>query len=181
MAGVEGQGPFLPAALYQVSCRLLGCRLANMQPGSRPYAWLFSTGSGACMQVRGHQWAGTCCRWPHSAMPSPCLLLLDLGPKGLVGTGGHTESSGTYMCVFWRGRGGELTLVLAGKKSAQACPAPEHSDRLTRHAPCQNPLSSPTLCLESLKRLHRVCCFPVSALHCAQCCSIERGTWSGTS
>ena len=25
MAGVEGQGPFLPAALYQVSCRLLGC------------------------------------------------------------------------------------------------------------------------------------------------------------
>ena len=41
MAGVEGQGPFLPAALYQVSCRLLGCRLANMQPGSRPCAWLF--------------------------------------------------------------------------------------------------------------------------------------------
>ena len=41
MAGVEGQGPFLPAALYQVSCRLLGCRMANMQPGSRPYAWLF--------------------------------------------------------------------------------------------------------------------------------------------
>ena len=41
MAGVEGQGPFLPAALYQVSCRLLGCRLANTQPGSRPYAWLF--------------------------------------------------------------------------------------------------------------------------------------------
>ena len=40
MAGVEGQGPFLPEALYQVSCRLLGCRLANMQPGSRPYAWL---------------------------------------------------------------------------------------------------------------------------------------------
>ena len=39
MAGVEGQGPFLPAALYQVSCCLLGCRLANMQPGSRPYAW----------------------------------------------------------------------------------------------------------------------------------------------
>ena len=39
MAGVEGQGPFLPAALYQVSCRLLGCRRANMQPGSRPYAW----------------------------------------------------------------------------------------------------------------------------------------------
>ena len=36
MAGVEGQGPFLPAALYQVSCRLLGCRLANMHP----YAWL---------------------------------------------------------------------------------------------------------------------------------------------
>ena len=41
MAGVEGQGPFLPAALHQVSCRLLGCRLANMQPGSCPYAWLF--------------------------------------------------------------------------------------------------------------------------------------------
>ena len=41
MAGVEGQGPFLPAALYQVSCHPLGCRLANMQPGSRPYAWLF--------------------------------------------------------------------------------------------------------------------------------------------
>ena len=39
MAGVEGQGPFLPAALYQVSCRLLGCRMANMQPGSSPYAW----------------------------------------------------------------------------------------------------------------------------------------------
>ena len=28
MAGVEGQGPFLPAALYQVICRLLGCRIA---------------------------------------------------------------------------------------------------------------------------------------------------------
>ena len=41
MAGVEGQGPFLPAALYQVSCRLLGCRIANMQPGTRPYAWPF--------------------------------------------------------------------------------------------------------------------------------------------
>ena len=26
MAGVEGQGRFLFAALYQVSCRLLGCR-----------------------------------------------------------------------------------------------------------------------------------------------------------
>ena len=56
MAGVEGQGPFLPAALYQVSCRLLGCRLANMQPGSRPYAWLcfywimdgFHRGGGGC-------------------------------------------------------------------------------------------------------------------------------------
>ena len=41
MAGVDGQGPLLPAALYEVSCRLLGRRLANMQPGSRPYAWLF--------------------------------------------------------------------------------------------------------------------------------------------
>ena len=41
MAGVESQGPFLPAALHHVSCRLLGCRLANMQPGSRSYAWLF--------------------------------------------------------------------------------------------------------------------------------------------
>ena len=39
MAGVEGQGPLLPSALYQVSCRLLGCRLANIQPGSRPYPW----------------------------------------------------------------------------------------------------------------------------------------------
>ena len=35
----EGQGPFLLAALYQVSCRMLGSRLANMQPDSRPYAW----------------------------------------------------------------------------------------------------------------------------------------------
>ena len=86
MAGVEGQGPFLPAALYQVSCRLLGCRRANMQPGSRPYAAVFSIGSRAYMQVRGHQWAGTCFCWPHSAMPSPCLFLLDLGPKGLVGS-----------------------------------------------------------------------------------------------
>ena len=33
MAGVEGQGPFLPAALYQVSCRLLGCRMANILGG----------------------------------------------------------------------------------------------------------------------------------------------------
>ena len=40
MARVEGQGPFLSAAMYQVSCRLLGCRLANMQPGSHPYARL---------------------------------------------------------------------------------------------------------------------------------------------
>ena len=39
MAGVEGQGPALPAALYQVGCHLLGCRLANMQPGSRLNAW----------------------------------------------------------------------------------------------------------------------------------------------
>ena len=52
MAGVEGQGPFLPAALYQVSCRLLGCRLANMQPGSRPYAWLF------LYWIRGVLWVG---------------------------------------------------------------------------------------------------------------------------
>ena len=99
MAGVEGQGPFLPAALYQVSCRLLGCRLANMSQAHARMPGCFSTGSGACMQVRGHQWASTCCRWPHSAMPSLCLLLLDLGPKGLVGTGGQ-ELSGTYMCVL---------------------------------------------------------------------------------
>ena len=48
MAGVEGQGPFLPAALYQVSCRLLGCRMANIQPGSRPYA---KRGGGAPVSV----------------------------------------------------------------------------------------------------------------------------------
>ena len=47
----------------------------------------YSIGLGAYMQVRGHQGAGTCFYWPHSAMPSPCLLLLDLGPKGLVGSG----------------------------------------------------------------------------------------------
>ena len=96
MAGVEGQGPFLPAALYQVSCRLLGCRLANMQPGSCPYTWpcfyrISGRGvhAGQGSPVGGHllQWAGTCCCWPHSAMSSPCLLLLDLGPKGLVGAG----------------------------------------------------------------------------------------------
>ena len=36
MAGVEGQGPFLPAALYQVSCRLLGgrCKAGEMGGGS---------------------------------------------------------------------------------------------------------------------------------------------------
>ena len=41
MAGVEGQDPFLPTALYQVNSRLLGCRVTNKQPGSHPYAWLF--------------------------------------------------------------------------------------------------------------------------------------------
>ena len=86
MAGVEGQGPFLPAALYQVSCRLLGCRLASMQPGSRPYAWLFLYWIRGVHAGQGSPVGGCCC-WPHSAMPSPCLLLLDLGPKGLVGAG----------------------------------------------------------------------------------------------
>ena len=37
MAGVEGQSHFLPAALYQVRCRMLGCRMANMRQASRPY------------------------------------------------------------------------------------------------------------------------------------------------
>ena len=40
----------------------------------------------AFMQVRGQQWEGICCCWPHWAMPSPALCL-DLGPKGLVGSG----------------------------------------------------------------------------------------------
>ena len=36
MAGVEGQGPFLPAALYQVSCRLLGCNYHREGPQIYP-------------------------------------------------------------------------------------------------------------------------------------------------
>ena len=52
------------------------------------------------MQVRGHQWAGTCCCWPHSAMPSPCLLLLDLGQAFFViqgeGGGEILEEEGTF-------------------------------------------------------------------------------------
>ena len=73
MAGVEGQGPFLPAALYQVSCRLLGCWLANMQPGSRPYAWL-------CLAVwlKGGGGGGT---------PFECIPALP-PPPSLPGPGG---------------------------------------------------------------------------------------------
>ena len=95
MAGVEGQGPFLPAALYQVGCRLLGCRLANMQPGSRLYAWLFlywirGVHAGQRSPVGGHLLL-----LAHSAMPSPCLLWLVLGRKGLVGTLYHYVEAST--------------------------------------------------------------------------------------
>ena len=66
-------------------------------PGSHPCPWSTSvlgrtsTGSGAYMLVRGHQREGTCCCWPHSAMPSPCICLV-LGPTGLVDSG---AASGT--------------------------------------------------------------------------------------
>ena len=81
MAGVEGQGPFLPAALYQVSCRLLGCRMANMQPGSRPYAWPPGGGGGSSVLDANYPLPPTNC-WPEAP----------LGGGGVVGVLGCAES-----------------------------------------------------------------------------------------
>ena len=56
----QGQGPFLPSPLYQVSCRLLGRGSANVWPGSRPCAWSISmsgrssTGQGGGGGGGGH-------------------------------------------------------------------------------------------------------------------------------
>ena len=90
-AGVWVQGPFLP--LPQIGFAV-ACGAVGLQTFGQAHAVCLvdrrmgrsSTGSVAFMQVRGQQWEGICCCWPHSAMPSPALCL-DLGPKGLVGSG----------------------------------------------------------------------------------------------
>ena len=90
-AGVWVQGPFLP--LPQIGFAV-ACGAVCLQTFGQAHAVCLvdrrmgrsSIGSVAFMQVRGQQWEGICCCWPHSAMPSPALCL-DLGPKGLVGSG----------------------------------------------------------------------------------------------
>ena len=55
------------------------------------------------MQVRGHQWAGICCCWPHSAMPSPCLPLLDREAKRPSGCRlTYTVTTHIHVCVWVR-------------------------------------------------------------------------------
>ena len=79
----------VPSSLRHCTRSAVACWAVGVQTCSQAHARTpgrFSIGSGAYMQVRGHQWAGTCFCWPHSAMPSPYLLLLVIGPKGLVGT-----------------------------------------------------------------------------------------------
>ena len=54
MAGVEGQSPFLPVALYQVSCRLSGC--SSLGGGGSyfrrgaPFTWLGGTAGFILLQ-----------------------------------------------------------------------------------------------------------------------------------
>ena len=72
MRNVLHECHFGQSEILFVSCRLSGCGNSNIRPGSLPCAWSIgvsgrtSTGRGAYMQVRGHQWDGTCCCWPQN-------------------------------------------------------------------------------------------------------------------